>query len=92
LATTRGDGTGFDILSFEGTGQERLIEVKTTSYGCRAPFFVTRNELEVSKRKAQEYYLYRIFNFRRLPKLFYKQGSLEESFKLDPTEYMAKIW
>jgi len=92
LATTRGDGTGFDILSFEGTGQERLIEVKITSYGCRAPFFVTRNELEVSKRKSQEYYLYRIFNFRRLPKLFYKQGSLEESFKLDPTEYMAKIW
>jgi len=91
ISLEQGDGTGFDILSFEGTGQERLIEVKTTSYGCRAPFFVTRNELVVSKREFQHYYLYRVFGFRHQPKLFYKQGSLEQSFKLDPTEYMARV-
>lgn len=91
ISLEQGDGTGFDILSFEGTGQERLIEVKTTSYGCRAPFFVTRNELVVSKREFQHYYLYRVFGFRHQPKLFYKQGSLEESFHLDPTEYMARV-
>ena len=30
VAQTRGDGDGFDILSFEPSGAERLIEVKTT--------------------------------------------------------------
>jgi len=91
VATTRGDSLGFDILSFENTGEERLIEVKTTSLGPLVPFFVTRNELIVSKREFQHYYLYRVFGFRQRPKLFYKKGSLEQSFRLDPTEYMARI-
>jgi hypothetical protein len=91
IALEQGDGSGFDILSFENTGQERLIEVKSTSYGCRGPFFVTRNDLEVSKRKSQEYYLYRVFNFHQKPRFFTKKGSLEESFKLNPAEYIARI-
>jgi len=91
IALEQGDGSGFDILSFENTGQERLIEVKTTSFGSRAPFFVTRNELEASKREFQRYYLYRVFGFRHQPKLFYKKGSLEQSFELDSTEYLARI-
>lgn len=37
----RGDGMGYDILSFETDGKERLIEVKTTKYGSDTPFFVT---------------------------------------------------
>ncbi len=41
---TRGDHAGYDILSFEASGQERLIEVKTTKYGASTPFFVSRNE------------------------------------------------
>jgi hypothetical protein len=48
VTITRGDGLGYDVLSYETTGQERLIEVKTTAYGPQTPFFVTRNELSVS--------------------------------------------
>ncbi len=29
VSHTRGDGLGYDVLSFESTGRERLIEVKT---------------------------------------------------------------
>lgn len=32
VAQTKGDHLGYDILSFEVTGQERLIEVKTTRF------------------------------------------------------------
>ena len=53
----RGDGAGFDILSFEETGAERLIEVKTTKYGRETPFFVSRNELAVSKETEDRYHL-----------------------------------
>lgn len=84
VAHTRGDGSGFDVLSFEESGRERLVEVKTTAYGRETPFFVTRNELEVSRREAEQYFLYRVFDFRRTPRLFHKQGYLEETLTLDP--------
>jgi hypothetical protein len=87
----RGDRAGFDILSFEESGQERLIEVKTTAYGSLTPFYVTRNEFELSVKEDPRYYLYRTFNFRRNPKLFTKSGALSKSFSLEPTEYLARL-
>jgi hypothetical protein len=48
----RGDYEGYDVLSFEANGAERLIEVKTTKYGKETPFFVSRNEVAVSERHA----------------------------------------
>lgn len=41
-----GDGTGYDVASFFADGRERLIEVKTTNYGARTPFYITRWEVE----------------------------------------------
>jgi Domain of unknown function (DUF3883) len=92
IAATRGNGAGYDVLSFETTGQERLIEVKTTSYGPLTPFFITRNEVDLSQRTAARYYLYRTFDFRRRPKMFTKHGSIDRSFKLDSTQYVASVW
>ena len=39
VAQTKGDHLGYDILSFEVTGQERLIEVKTTRFGASDSVF-----------------------------------------------------
>lgn len=91
VSVTQGDGTGFDVLSFDITGHERFIEVKTTAYGALTPFFVSRNEVAVSQKAATDYYLYRTFNFRRQPKLFTKQGPLTKSFNLDPVQYLASL-
>jgi hypothetical protein len=91
ISATQGDGAGFDILSFEKTGDERFIEVKTTAYGPLTPFFVTKNEVIVSRKANNGYYLYRAFDFRRQPKLFTKQGSLDNSFNLDPAQYIASL-
>src|SRR5690606_17522896 len=63
VAQTKGDGLGYDILSYETDGRERLIEVKTTRYGELTPFFATRNEVEVSEAASGQYNLYRLFNF-----------------------------
>ena len=35
VSETRGDGLGFDVLSFDESGRERLIEVKTTAFNFR---------------------------------------------------------
>jgi hypothetical protein len=44
VAVSQGDGLGYDILSFETDGRERLIEVKTTRFGplTRFSFRATR--------------------------------------------------
>lgn len=90
-ASVRGDGAGFDILSFEVTGRERLIEVKTTKYGRETPFFVTKNEVSVSEAQAAGYYLYRLFAFRTSPQLFTLNGALSATCQLSPTTFLATV-
>jgi len=46
-----GDGAGYDIHSFDPTGSDRLIEVKTTRGGRTTPFFLTRNERSLSNER-----------------------------------------
>jgi hypothetical protein len=89
VAKTEGDGLGYDILSFETSGRERLIEVKTTRFGSMTPFFASRNELNISESREQEYQLYRLFGFNRQPQLFMLVGSLRQTCKLDPIQYSA---
>lgn len=87
----QGDGTGFDILSFEPSGRERLIEVKTTKYGRETPFFVSRNEVAVSESHAPEYHLYRLFAFRASPQLFTLNGALSATCQLSPSTFLARV-
>lgn len=58
-----GDGTGFDIQSYDIAGNKIFIEVKTTKGRQNSTFFVTRNELERSKIEKDNYYLYRLYNY-----------------------------
>lgn len=90
VSRTRGDGLGYDILSFDESGRERLIEVKTTRYGRETPFYVTRNELLVSREEGPRYWLYRAFSFSSNARLYLKQGPLDEGFDLEPTEFRAR--
>jgi hypothetical protein len=87
----QGDGAGFDILSFDETGAERLIEVKTTKYGRETPFFVSRNEVAVSESRSAHYHLYRLFGFRADPKLFTLTGALSSTCRLSATSYIATV-
>src|SRR5271156_3466571 len=54
IADEDGDGAGYDILSFEASGRERLIEVKTTNGGANTPFFLSRNEYETAAARAEQ--------------------------------------
>lgn len=62
VAKDKGDGLGYDILSYSIDGKEKLIEVKTTKGRFNSTFYVTRNELEKSKL-VDNYFLYRVYNF-----------------------------
>lgn len=91
VAITQGDGLGYDILSFEESGRERLIEVKTTAFGELTPFFVSRNELARSELDSECYRLYRLFDFRNRPRVFELPGSITTFCNLDPTSYRASL-
>jgi Domain of unknown function (DUF3883) len=85
----RGDGLGYDIVSFEVSGSTRLIEVKTTGCGKAFPFYVSPNEVRVSERERQSYHLYRVFEFATRPRMYTLQGALREHCALAPSQYRA---
>ncbi len=91
IAVAKGDGLGYDVLSFDIDGRERFIEVKTTSFGKQTPFFVSRNELEFSDVARDQYHLYRLFEFRRQPRMFDLVGSVRGNCRLDPVTYRASF-
>ena len=91
VSDVEGDGLGYDIRSFEADGSERFIEVKTTSFGERTPFFVSANELRFSRDRAPQFHLYRLFDFRAAPRLFQLDGAIEQHCNLDATTFRASF-
>jgi hypothetical protein len=91
VAQSRGDGLGYDVLSFEADGQERYIEVKTTAFGEMTPFFVSSNEARFARETAEQFRLYRLFDFRAAPKLFELVGAIEQHCILDAATFRARF-
>jgi len=89
VAKTRGDHLGYDILSFDTSGEERLVEVKTTKYGGDTPFYVTRNEVATSERHASRYRVYRLFSFREAPRLYMLPGAISKTCRLSAATHLA---
>lgn len=90
-AADEGDGLGYDIRSFEPDGRERFIEVKTTAFGERTPFFVSANEARFARDHADRFHLYRLFEFRATPRMFELAGPIEQHCMLDPVSYRASF-
>ena len=86
-----GDGAGFDIASYTPEGRQRLIEVKTTNGWERTPFFITQNELEVSKERSSEWCLFRLWDFSNKPRAFELYPPLKNHVSLTATSFRASF-
>jgi hypothetical protein len=86
-----GDGAGYDISSFSMEGRPRLIEVKTTNGSARTPFFLTRNELSVSKEIPAQWQIYRVHLFATGPRVFTISPPLENNLKLSTETWRASF-
>jgi hypothetical protein len=86
-----GDGAGYDVLSFTPDGRERLIEVKTTNGAARTPFFLTRNEVEVSRQRPADWQLYRVHQFAQKPRIFTVTPPLEAHVHLTAEAWRASF-
>jgi len=84
-----GDGLGYDVGSFFPDGRERFIEVKTTNYGVRTPFYITKGEVSFSERRADAFSLYRVHGFARDPRLYVLDGSVRERARLNPQVFLG---
>ena len=85
-----GDGTGYDIQSFNDDGSTRYIEVKTTNAGASTPFYVSQNEVDFSDEVGESFFIYRVFDFSTDPKFYELQGSLKVTTCLEATAYRAR--
>ena len=82
ISKEKGDGYGYDILSYTPDNKEKYIEVKTTATSCSNPIYISSRELALSKKKKNNFYLYRVFNFDKISntgKIKIIQGPIDES-------------
>jgi len=86
-----GDGAGYDILSFDTMGQERLLEVKTTIGSQTTPFFLTENERLLSTERPKDFRLIRLYDFNRNPRAFELEPPLDHAVVLRPSIYRASF-
>lgn len=91
VSVDEGDGLGYDIESFELDGQKRYIEVKTTAFGQRTPFYASANETRFARSQGSRFRLYRLFDFRAAPRLFELSGPVEDHCLLDAVTYRASF-
>ena len=96
VSQTRGDGLGYDILSFDAYGNPIYIEIKTTTQGKVAPFYISDNELTFASQHSNNYFLYRIYNFNDLVdtndiEFFKLTGHEMKNVELKPISYLATV-
>lgn len=91
VAAEDGDGAGFDVLSFDFGGRQRLLEVKTTNGAARTPFFLTRNEREMAAERPADWRIYRVHLFAKEPRIFTIAPPLEKTVNLRPETWRASF-
>lgn len=91
VAQEDGDGAGYDVLSFNPNGNERLIEVKTTTGAARTPFYLSRNECSVAEERPEDWSIYRVHLFAKNPRVFTISPPLSEALVLRPETWRASF-
>ena len=90
VAKEKGDGAGYDVLSYFEDGREMFIEVKATTLGPRTDFLISANEIAFSAEYANQYRLYRLYHLDEKASaadFFILEGDIREQFQVIPTEY-----
>jgi Domain of unknown function (DUF3883) len=87
-------GEGFDVYSFDKNGNEKFIEVKTTTGNWKNRFYLTRHELKFMSDNNSKYSIYRVFNFdeeNNSGEFFELKGNVEDQLLKEPTVYEVVV-
>ncbi|CAH7326267.1 conserved hypothetical protein [Vibrio chagasii] len=88
------DYAGYDVESFDENGAKKFIEVKTTDKTIGTAFFISRNEVEVSRKLGSQYWVYRVYDLNKKTgkaKFYPLSGPVEDHFDLVPENYKARV-
>lgn len=91
MAAEDGDAAGYDVLSFEPEGREKLIEVKTTNGSARTPFFLSRNERDMALERPADWLIFRVHLFAKEARIFTIEPPLEKAVNLAPETWRASF-
>ena len=94
VSKSKGDGLGYDVLSFDEHGGERHIEVKTTKAGASTPFYISENELAYAALHSALFVLARVYNFDSTTgsgEVYELEGDIRTQLALEPTQYRARL-
>jgi hypothetical protein len=91
VASDLGDGLGYDVQSFELSGQQLYIEVKTTSLAAETPFYFSSAELDFARRHLHTYALYRVWHAGDSPQFFVLRGPGITCLEMVPVTYQARL-
>jgi len=83
------DTLGYDIKSVTENGDDKYIEVKTTTQGKNTSFEISKGEINCSKEKGIKYYIYRVYEFKpKKEQLNYFKiiGDVSEQYNLKPIQ------
>jgi hypothetical protein len=86
-----GDGAGYDIHSYEASGSDRLVEVKTTLGHARTPFYLSRNEHDLAGERPDAFKLVRLHSFNRDPRMFELKPPLTDFVRLSAHIFEARF-
>lgn len=87
ISKEEGDGAGFDILSKNKFGMDIFIEVKTTTLGKETPIFFSKRENDFSNEKKEKFNLYRVFDLKDQPRMFYLNGRFKDICTLEAINF-----
>jgi hypothetical protein len=91
VAVEEGDGAGYDVLSFDYGGHDKLIEVKTTNGPARTPFYLSRNEHDLAMERPADWCIYRVHLFAKDPRIFAIAPPLDAALKLRTEVWRASF-
>lgn len=88
------DGKGYDVYSFDEFGNEKFIEVKTTTGNEYSSFFLSENEVNFMRLNVAQYFIYRLYNYdeeSNFAEFYELNGDIESQLLMKPTQYKALI-
>lgn len=87
----RGDGLGYDILSYFDDGREKFIEVKSTNNSINSAFNISKNELEFLKENLENAFLYRVSFQKAVPEVEVKTSPEILKSEITATQFIVKL-
>jgi Domain of unknown function (DUF3883) len=88
------DGKGYDVFSFDEFGNEKYIEVKTTTGNEYAPFYFSKNEIDFMRLHPDQYCIYRVYHYdeaNNFGEFFELNGDVESQLLMKPIQFKVLI-